>query len=75
MDTNVMIAIANRLGTNVKKDGYECYNEFWIWYRLDMIFVLIWIRMSWWIMNLIRVGFYFCSNLDTNVKGWLRMLI
>ena len=29
MDTNVMIAIANRLGTNVvKKDGYKCYNGF-----------------------------------------------
>ena len=47
MNTNVMIASANRLGTNVEKDGYECCNGFWIWYRLDMIFVLIWIRMSW----------------------------
>ena len=26
MDTNVMIASASRLDTNVEKDGYECYD-------------------------------------------------
>ena len=54
MDTNVMIDYEFDIGWNVgmecwnvfiEKDGYECYDGLWIWYRLGFIVYLIWILM------------------------------
>ena len=95
MITNVMIAGASKLDTNVDlgcwigwkrmlwwimnliqvgfdclsnldnnvKDGYQCHDGLWIWYRLDSIFVSIWIRLS-----LLKTSMW---NVDT---GWIQML-
>ena len=32
-------------GWSVEKDGYECSDGLWIWYRLGLIVYLIWILM------------------------------
>ena len=44
MDTNVMMDCECYTGWNVEEDGYECYDELSIWYRLDLIY-LNWILM------------------------------
>ena len=52
----------SNLDNNVK-DGYQCHDGLWIWYRLDSIFVSIWIRLS-----LLKTSMW---NVDT---GWIQML-
>ena len=44
MDSNVMMDCKCDTGWNVEEDGYECYDELSIWYRLDLIY-LNWILM------------------------------
>ena len=67
MDMNVVMDYEFKIGWNVEKDGYECYDGLSIWYRLGLIAYLIWILML---------------RMDTNVMmdyqfdiGWVWLII
>ena len=67
MDTNVMMDYEFDIGWNVEKDGYECYDGLWIWYRLGLIVYLILILM-------LRMDMYVMMDYEFNT-GWVWLLM
>ena len=59
------------LDTNVK-DGYECHDGLWIWYRLGLIVYPIWILMLMIGKNVMIfvLIWILMLKIDTNVKDW-----
>ena len=70
MDTNVMMYYEFAAGISVEKDGYECHDGLWIWYRLIAWSVFIRKYECWW-KKLLKM--FLKSWNDTRIKADTRI--